>query len=378
MMTQKKEMLISHDLIVFSHLRWNFVYQRPQHLISRFAKYRRVFFVEEPVYSESINEIHLQKELSSQGVTVIIPRIPDNEENVNEKLKSLLAELIIDEHIEEFTAWYYTPMALSFTDHLEPSVTIYDCMDELANFKNAPQDLLQYEQELFKKADIVFTGGRSLYHAKKERHASVHAYPSSIETEHFNRARYIDETPADQEKIPSPRLGFFGVIDERMDLHLLEAIAKARPEWNIVLIGPIVKIDPRMIPNLPNIHLLGQKDYQQLPQYLAGWDVALMPFALNESTKFISPTKTPEYLAAGCPVVSTPIPDVVEPYGERELVHIARTPEDFVLACEKAFKQHETAPNWLSMVDEFLADMSWDKTFLQMAKHEHEIRSQQH
>ena len=180
------------------------------------------------------------------------------------------------------------------------------------------------------RADLVFTGGQSLYEAKRGQHPRVFAFPSSVDAAHFARARRATDDPADQAAIPHPRLGFFGVIDERMDLDLLAAIADARPDWHLVIIGPVVKVDPASYRERANIHYLGKKDYQELPGYLAGWDVALLPFAINESTRFISPTKTPEYLAAGKPVVSTPIRDVVRPYGMRGLVHIAATADDFV------------------------------------------------
>ena len=165
--------------------------------------------------------------------------------------------------------------------------------------------------------------------------------------------------------IPHPRLGFFGVVDERMDLELLAAIAQAKPEWNLVIIGPCVKIDPATLPRGSNIHYLGMKTYAQLPAYLSGWDVALLPFALNESTRFISPTKTPEYLAAGCPVVSTPVRDVVRPYGERGYVAIAQTPSEFIAAIELALSARTST--WRDEVDRFLSQMSWDRTWSEMS-----------
>jgi UDP-galactopyranose mutase len=215
-------------------------------------------------------------------------------------------------------------------------------------------------------ADHVFTGGRSLYEAKRERHESVHCFPSSIDVEHFSKARNVDEDPEDQKAIPHPRIGFFGVIDERSDLVLLEKIAEMRPDWHFVMIGPVVKIDDADLPRAGNIHYLGGKNYNELPEYVGGWDVAMMPFALNESTRFISPTKTPEYLAAGLPVVSTPVRDVVRPYGGEGLVQIASTPEEFVEAIENAMG--EDADERDRRVGEFLADMSWDKTYRLMAE----------
>ena len=222
-------------------------------------------------------------------------------------------------------AWYYTPMMLPFSRHIDADVTVFDAMDELSKFKFAPVKLLELEQELIDRADVVFTGGSSLYEAKKDRHANVHCFPSSVDRAHFCKARAHQFDPADQEDLPKPRLGFYGVIDERFDIELLAKVAEMRPDWSFVMVGPVVKIATEDLPKRPNIHYLGGKTYAQLPAYLSGWDVALMPFAMNESTQFISPTKTPEYLAGGKPVVSTPIRDVVRHYGQLEGVKIAST-----------------------------------------------------
>jgi UDP-galactopyranose mutase len=208
---------------------------------------------------------------------------------------------------------------------------------------------------------VVLTGGYSIYEAKRDRHHNIHPLPSSVDVDHFSRARALDAEPADQASIPRPRLGFFGVIDERMDIDLVAAVAAARPSFQLVLIGPVVKIDPATLPRLPNIHYLGQKTYDELPAYLAGWDVALLPFARNESTRFISPTKTPEYLAAGKPVVSTSIRDVVRPYGAMGLVRIADSPEDFIREVEMSLA--EPRGEKIAQIDQFLGQMSWDKTW---------------
>jgi UDP-galactopyranose mutase len=254
---------------------------------------------------------------------------------------------------------------LQFTRHLRPRAVVYDCMDELSAFRGASPLLRGLESELMSRADLVFTGGQSLYEAKRGLHPSVYAFPSSIDAEHFASARDVSEEPADQTGLPHPRLGFFGVVDERFDIGLLDEVARLRPEWQLVIIGPVVKIDPASLPRRDNIHYLGMKSYEELPAYLSGWDVALLPFALNESTRFISPTKTPEYLAAGKPVVSTSIRDVVRPYGQEGLVHIADTPAEFVAACEAALG--EDASSRQEKVDAFLAQTSWDRTWADMS-----------
>jgi UDP-galactopyranose mutase len=355
------------DLICLSHLRWDFVYQRPQHLLSRCARERRVFFVEEPVF---VNDQLAQLDVTMRdcGVSVVVPRLPKglSEEEVYSVQRLLIDDLIQECRIRDYVLWYYTPMAIPFTQHLNPIVTVFDCMDELSAFKFAPAAIREYEAELLSRANVVFTGGQSLYEAKRNQHKNIHPFPSSIDAAHFAQARTIIEDPADQAGIPHPRLGFFGVIDERMDLALLNQIALARPDWHLVMVGPIVKIDPADLPRCSNIHYLGGKDYQELPNYLAGWDVALLPFAVNDSTKFISPTKTPEYLAAGKPVVSTPITDVVRPYGEMNLVHIAQTGAEFVKAIETALNEKDDSAEWLLTVDQFLSQNSWDQTWMRM------------
>jgi UDP-galactopyranose mutase len=239
-------------------------------------------------------------------------------------------------------------------------------MDELSAFAGAPPEMKALEAEMLRRADIVFTGGQSLYEAKKDRHDDVHCFPSSVDVPHFAQARTIGEEPVDQRDVPHPRIGFCGVIDERMDISLIEGIAMARPDWHLMMVGPVVKIDPAALPQLPNVHYLGGKKYNELPHYLAGWDVAILPFAHNDSTRFISPTKTPEYLAGGKPVVSTSITDVVRPYGVQKLVRIADTPEEFVKACEAAMRDDATSSEWLERVDSMLSDMSWDLTWGRM------------
>jgi glycosyltransferase involved in cell wall biosynthesis len=360
------------DVVCLSHLRWNFVYQRPQHLLTRCAAHRRVFFFEEPVIEQGAPRLAV--ECAHSGVCVVVPHLPPGLTTVESEdlQRSLLATLFATKAIEEFILWYYTPMALGFTNHLEPKVVVYDCMDELSAFANAPLALQEREKELFRRAHVVLTGGHSLYEAKRQFHRNIHPMPSSVDVAHFAQARVVDgrnanghgAEPADQAGIPHPRLGFFGVMDERLDINLVAGIAEARPDWQLVMLGPVVKIDPATLPRKPNIHWLGMKKYEELPKYLAGWDVALLPFARNEATRFISPTKTPEYLAAGKPVVSTSIRDVVRPYGELELVRIADTVDDFVAAIADYLEEDNAArEERKARVDVLLGRMSWDSTY---------------
>jgi UDP-galactopyranose mutase len=356
------------DLVCFSHLRWDFVFQRPQHLLTRCAKERRVFFIEEPIYGNGSMRLDVRE--NEAGVHVVVPQLPEglrSEIAINAVMKEMTRQLFLEHDIDEYVFWYYTPMALSFTDHFNPIAAVYDCMDVLSAFKGAHAALPALEKKMFRFVDLVFTGGQSLYEAKRTQHRAVHAFPSSIDAAHFGKARQMDKDPEDQASIPHPRLGFFGVIDERFDTELLAEIARKRPDWHFVMIGPVVKIHPTSLPDSPNIHYLGAKKYEELPDYVAGWDIALLLFARNESTRFISPTKTPEYLAAGKPVISTSIRDVVRPYGDLKLVEIADHPDEFIAAAEKILSDSQRA-EWLSRVDAFLEHISWDKTWAQMSK----------
>lgn len=352
-----------HDLLCFSHLRWNFVYQRPQHLLGRATKHYRVWFIEEPIWGDDFGMSTCQQ---ADGLTVLVPHLPHGTSPDEALLlqRQLLDEFLKRERINNFVAWYYTPMALLFTDHLKPRLTIYDCMDELSAFWGAPPQLLEQEKRLIQRADVVFTGGYSLYEAKQSRHPHVFAFPSSIDFTHFSAARNPQPDPADQRSLANPRIGFSGVIDERFDYKLLSEVARRRPEWQFVMIGPVVKIDPALLPQTPNVHYLGMKAYKELPAYFSNWDVAMLPFALNDSTKYISPTKTPEYLAAGLPVVSTPIRDVVRTYGSEDFVQIASTADEFEKAIGTALTGNHPS-NWLA-VDAFLAENSWNRTWNEM------------
>ena len=350
------------DLVCISHLRWDFVWQRPQQLLTRCARERRVFYVEEPVFGDASTP-RLRTRRVSDCLVVAVPELPGgcSRAEAEEIQERLLRGLLLDFAVEEFVLWLYTPMAVPFTRGLGPLALVYDCMDELSAFAFAPNELGPLEDELFRRADLVLTGGRSLYEAKKSRHLHVHLVPSSVDSAHFADARLPGPEPPDLAKLDRPRLGYAGVIDERIDLRLLAAVADARPNWQLVLVGPVTKIDPAELPQRANIHYLGPKDYADLPGYLRAWDVALLPFAQNRATQFISPTKTPEYLAAGLPVVSTSIADVVRPYGEEGLVRIAENADRFVAAAEEAMP--EDSAERLRRVDAFLTENSWDFTW---------------
>ena len=354
----------SNDLLCFSHLRWDWVYQRPQHLMSRAARERRVFYVEEPVRSD--DGVRIEEVVVAPNITVVRPHIPHG---VGEQEVALLQRELLDDwlaagDVRPHTLWYYTPMSLPFTSHLRASLVVYDCMDELSNFAGAPAALQLLERQLLAACDLVFTGGQSLYEAKAPLHHNCHVFPSSVDAAHFAKARTSQLDPESQRHIPRPRLGYCGVIDERIDLPLMAALADARPDWHQIFIGPITKIDPATLPVRANIHFLGARPYSELPSYFAGWDVGLLPFALNESTRFISPTKTPEYLAAGLRVVSTPVRDVVRTWGAGGFVRVAAGVHTFESAVQASLDDADVTH--VARVDRVLAQQSWDLTWNRM------------
>ena len=354
-------------LICFSHLRWDFVWQRPQHLLTRAAQTYDVLVIEEPLFKPDAMP-HMELGQRRQGITIAVPILPEGlaPDDIIVEQHDLIEKLIGREALTPRVFWYYTPLALAFSSDLECDLCVYDNMDELSLFRGASQALITMEDALFARADLVFTGGMSLYEAKRNRHRNLHAFPSSIDFSHFSKARKGRADPGDQAPIPSPRFGFFGVIDERMDLDLVAAVADRRPELSVVMIGPVAKIDPASLPRRANIHWLGGRSYDELPLYLSGWDVGFMPFALNEATRFISPTKTPEFLAAGVPVVSTAIRDVVNPYGDKGLVEIARDADEVVAKIDLIAGRSKAS--WLAKVDRHLATGSWDKTWSAMER----------
>ncbi len=371
------------DLICISHLRWDFVWQRPQHILSRLAKHYRIFFVEEPMTDTerrrtSAGRLHRTRRKPSHrdqadaaggvktaGSATAIPRHSG-------PTKSLLTQFLEQQGSTDRILWLYTPMAAPFVAALRPDLLVYDVMDELSAFKGAPAALREQDRTMLRTADVVFTGGVSMYRARLPYANNIHLFPSGVEIDHFARAaERTMPRPPDLGALSPPVIGYFGVIDERMDMAALEALARAHPEWNIVMLGPVVKIDPSDLPQASNLHFLGMKDYQELPSYLAYFDVALVPFAMNEATRYLSPTKTLEYLAAGKPVVAAPIADIVELYGD--YVRIAETPEEYVALTEAALAEisAETPAERrarVARVDKLLQLHTWDYIAGEMQK----------
>ena len=347
-------------ILCFSHLRWDFVHQRPQHLLNAAALDYRVHFIEEPELG--VGPAHFRMRVAPSGVTVLTPVFERQLDPVEEQ--GLLIEgLQRSLGPVPLIHWFYTPMALRFVRDLPCDLCVYDCMDELSAFRFAPPDLGALEAELLSRADLVFTGGQSLFAAKRRRHPDVHCFPSSVDTGHFARARRPLAEPADQAGIARLRIGFVGVIDERIDLGLIAQAAGALPDVQFVMLGPTAKIDPDALPRAPNIHWMGPRSYADLPSYMAHWQAAWMPFALNDATRFISPTKTPEFLAAGLPVTSTAVADVVAAYGRQGLVTIADA-GTIATALRDSLEPQDA--DWRRAVDRTLASMSWAGTWAAM------------
>jgi glycosyltransferase involved in cell wall biosynthesis len=357
----------SFILLCFSHLRWDFVHQRPQHILTHASKQQQLIYFEEPVYEE-IRCPSMRVNNRSAMITIVTPVLPAgiSATKADAIQRRFVNQIVNSTPHDRLTIWYYTPMALRFSDHIACDVCVYDCMDELSAFKNAPAELQQMEKALFQRADVVFTGGQSLYEAKRSLHKSIFPFPSSIDVAHFHKAREPGDDPVDQADIPHPRVGFFGVIDERLDVEMIAQAAAAMPEVHFVMLGPVVKIDPLSLPRASNLHWLGAKSYADLPRYLRHWSAGWMPFALNEATRYISPTKTPEFLAAGLPVASTAIVDVVRTYGAEGLVDIVDADD-----IETKLRSLLSRPRnfLLKEVDAYLANMSWERTWDAMAAH---------
>jgi len=356
-------------LVVFSHLRWGFVFQRPQHLLSRLAGRWRVLFVEEPMHTDG--PARLEARHHGPHLTVLVPHTPAAAPGFHDDqlalLQPLIASYLDTEHLRVDVAWLYTPMALPLLQAVAPTCVVYDCMDELSAFKGAPRQLRQRESALLKQAALVMAGGPSLYEVRRDRHHNVHCIPSAVDAAHYSPARLQPGSTHDQQAqalqgaLPRPRLGFFGVIDERLDLSLVSTVADAHPEWTVLMVGPVVKIDPAGLPQRPNIHWLGMQPYERLPYLLADWDLCLMPFALNEATQFISPTKTLEYMAGDKPVVSTPVRDVISLYGDA--VSVAAGAQEFLRACERVLAETPAQRCQRAMTMATTVSMhSWDRS----------------
>jgi glycosyltransferase involved in cell wall biosynthesis len=342
---------VHSPLIVHSHLRWDFVWQRPQQVLSRLASTRDVLFVEEPIYGDDSAVPLLQVSTPMERIHRAIPRLPDalrSQSTASERLvKHLVQELIgpTGRLFAEFRApiqWFYTPLpADMMLGAFEEIAVVYDCMDELSQFAFAPSELVERERKLIEAADVIFTGGRRLYEAKSRLHHNVHFFGCGVDADHFGKAMsHATATAGQLVGLPRPVLGYIGVIDERLDYDLIAYLADRLPHATLAMVGPVVKVDVASVPQRANIHWFGQQDYAMLPSFLKGFDVALMPFALNKATEYINPTKTLEYMAAGRPIVSTAVPDVVHNF--TPVVSIGGSHRSFLEAVQLAVTEPDT------------------------------------
>jgi glycosyltransferase involved in cell wall biosynthesis len=341
-----------YDMIVFCHLRWQFVYQRPQHIISRFSSTMKVLFIEEPIILDNAKGNSGNLIVVTKTLHVLQPNAKD--------IESIAA--VIPGYVKNKTipiGWFYSASFSPLLEQLHFETVVYDCMDELSLFKGAPSHLINQEKYLMAYADIIFTGGKSLYESKKQYHSNVYCFPSSVDEEHFAQALNGIEVAADIANLPSPIVGYYGVIDERIDLQLLHETSKKLPDVSFVMIGPLAKIEDADLPKGKNIHYLGMKSYNELPSYLKAFDIAMMPFALNDATKYISPTKTLEYMAAGKPIISTKITDVVRDYSDS--VSVIENADEFCSAIKSLFYKKDILAAERGY-DKILEKTSWNAT----------------
>ena len=356
------------DLVVASHLRWNFVWQRPQQLLSRLAGKHRILLIEEPEFAP-------EGETPSPVVCEVLPNLVTLTPQVDraecgdtplwlwpcrDAIARQARQTLTALEFRQRALWFYTPTPDFLQQVVSPDMMVYDVMDELSNFKFAPPQLRENEKRLLGESAVVFTGGASLYDAKKTFNPNTHLFPSGVDAKHYETASDPDTVmPEWMQAIPGPRAVYIGVIDERLDHELLGKMAAARPDVQFLICGPIVKVDPAHLPQAPNLHYPGQQQYADLPRILSGADICLMPFAMNEATRFISPTKTLEYMATHRPIVSTPITDVVRFYSD--IVYIGDTREAFLAQIDAAFNETQAERDRKRRREEkILTELAWD------------------
>jgi len=363
-------------IIVHSHLGWDWVWQRPQQFVSRLSRRHKILFVEtlapDPSLAAPLAKFRVADGFSN--ITVLTLQFPswrwEDAGYVDSERCRLVQQFIAGPGAGQFQSpvqWFYDPMAVTaFGGQMGEVLTVYDCMDELSKFRCAPPEIAKRETELLSRAEVVFTGGRKLFEAKSRYHDNCHFYGCGVDAGHFGKAQDPATTvPTALSSLPKPVLGYFGVVDERMDYELIKRLAESNPQWSVVMVGPTVKVDAKTLPQRPNLHWFGQRSYAELPALCKGFDVCLMPFALNEATEFINPTKALEYMATGKIIISTAVPDVVRNFGE--IVKLARTPNEFITLCQQAVTQpdHAAITKGFKMVSE----NSWDSIVAQLEQH---------
>jgi glycosyltransferase involved in cell wall biosynthesis len=329
-------------IIALCHLSWNWVWQRPQQFLSRLAKTHPILFVETYCSDTPTGFIRLHSPEGHPNVTVCETHLPASRWSdgrfIDRERRRLLRNTLANElagRFDDAILWFNDPMAVTaFAGYLDESLIVYDCMDELSQFKGAPPALIEREYELLEVADVVFCGGRKMRDKRVRINPNSHFYGTGVDCRHFGSARSpslaVDSAIA---ALRGPVLGYFGVVDERIDYELLAALADADPTWHVVMVGPTAKVDPAQFPRRSNLHFLGGRPYAQLPAITKGFSVCLMPFALNEATEYINPTKALEYMAAGRPVVSTALDEVKSNF--KTVARIAGSHREFIAMCRR-------------------------------------------
>ncbi|RYD58215.1 MAG: glycosyltransferase family 1 protein [Sphingobacteriales bacterium] len=345
------------NIICFSPIRWNQKDQRPQQIMRRLSQYSMVHFIEEPVYDAT--EAYLSHTVVAEHIHVFTPHLPGgiSEEKCQTLQRALLDQFMRDCNFADYTFWYATPVAFAYSKHYCPSVIVYDCLEDIWSLKLPAEKLHDLEQQLLDRADLVFTSSHTQYWNKKDRNNNVHLLPATIDRAHFDCARGKVSEAEEQEHIPYPRLGYMGIVDDRLDTQLLADIADTRPDWHIVLVGPTAKMNAAQLPQRANIHYLGNKPYADLPSYLTGWTAAIMPIQEKSHMTSGLSFKTAECLAAGLPVIATPVKAIAAQYEKENLVMKANSAAEFVAATEAILFDGAADRSWMERVNNFL-DMS--------------------
>jgi len=362
-------------IIAFSHLGWDWVWQRPQQYLSRFATRHPVLFVETYCSEGPATRVDLRTAEGHPNVTVLQTHIPaarwhDGSWVDAERRRTLQAALAneLAGRFDHPLLWFYDPMAVdSFSGQLGERAIVYDCMDELSQFKGAPPALIEREKKLLAVADVVFCGGQKMRKKRLPYNDNCYFFGTGVDIQHFGTAlsENLPIAPEIAAFNGAPVLGYFGVVDERIDYELLAKLADARADWHIVMVGPACKVDPNDFPKRANLHFLGARPYAQLPALTKGFTVALMPFALNAATEYINPTKALEYMAAGRPVVSTALDEVKMNFGS--VAQVAKTHDEFIKFCarEAAAPSRTRIARGLKLA----ADNTWEANIARMEQH---------
>jgi glycosyltransferase involved in cell wall biosynthesis len=374
---------LDHPLIVHSHLCWNWVWQRPQQFVSRLSRRHEVLFVEmlPPDAALAAPQARVRPAEGYPRITILTLQFPlqrwSDEDYVDQERRRLVQQYLEGAGRGRFAnaiQWFYDPMAApAFLGQLGEALTVYDCMDELSRFQGAPRGIIERERELLKRADVVFAGGWKLFEAKSRHNSNCHFYGCGVDEDHFGKARSAQTTVSvELASLPKPVLGYFGVVDERIDYGLLKRLAESNPGWSVVMVGPVAKVDEALLPRRPNLHWLGQRTYAELPSLCKGFDLCLMPFALNEATEYINPTKALEYMATGRQIISTAVPDVVRNFAS--VVKVAPDPERFVTLCERVLDEPDVAAIQRGL--RMAREQTWDSIVDQLERHVEEALKQ--